>query len=329
MNKILDKEIHEYLQKKWNEVKSGSGIDPHNLMGIFATGKVCHGFGQSIDDIDLVCCYVPTFEELCLNTYRYKYEEKYNNVKMTDFRYLYDLLLKQDSTIMECTFSDYYIINKEYQNAFDKYVFTNRETLFRYNYEIRISNAVKRGQEAAHRYFFGEDKDINDLYEACRIRIACELFLNGSSIENCINLKKDYHINYLQQILNKKICPNLDELELSFNELLNRAKDFCSNEKTKDLMKEILFGLYTIGLTKKRDFKKLLTNNEQKAFDIIKNNLVNGYGYISIVQLTESTNISRPVFKNVLQKMKDSKVAKITNKGVKGTYIEIIDSSIL
>ena len=94
-------------------------------------------------------------------------------------------------------------------------------------------------------------------------------------------------------------------------------------------MKEIMFGLYTIGLTKKRDFKGLLTNNEQKAFDIIKNNLVNGYGYVSIVQLTESTNISRPVFKNVLQKMKDSKVAKITNKGVKGTYIEIIDSSIL
>ena len=76
-------------------------------------------------------------------------------------------------------------------------------------------------------------------------------------------------------------------------------------------------------------FKGLLTNNEQKAFDIIKNNLVNGYGYVSISQLTENNNISRPVFKNVLQKMKDSKVAEVTNKGVKGTYIEVIDSSIL
>ena len=329
MNKISDEEIYKYLQEKWNEVKSGSGIDPHNLMGIFAIGKVCHGFCQDIKDIDLVCCYVPNFEELCLNTYRYKYEERYNNVKMTDFRYIYDLLLKQDLIIMECIFSDYNIINEEYQNAFDKYVYTNRETLFRYNYEIRISNAVKRGQAAAHRYFFWKDKNINDLYEACRIRIACELLLNGSSIENCINLKKDYHINYLQQILNKEICPNLDELELSFNELLDRAKDFCSNEETKNLMKEIMFGLYTIGLTKKRNFKGLLTNNEQKAFDIIKNNLVNGYGYVSIAQLTENNNISRPVFKNVLQKMKDSKVAEVTNKGVKGTYIEVIDSSIL
>lgn len=298
-------------------------------MGIFAIGKVCHGFGQDIRDIDLVCCYIPTFEELCLNTYHYEYGKKYNNVKMTDFRYLYDLLLKQDLIIMECTFSDYHIINEEYQNAFNKYVFANRETLFRYNYEIRINNAVRRGQAAAHKYFFGKNKDINDLYEACRIRIACELLLNGSSIENCINLKKDYHINYLQQILNKEISPSLDELELSFNELLDRAKDFCSNEETKDLMKEILFGLYTIGLTKKRDFKKLLTSNEQKAFDIIKDNLINGCGYVSIAQLTENNNISRPVFKNVLQKMKDSRVAEIVNKGVKGTYIEVIDSSIL
>ena len=70
------------------------------------------------------------------------------------------------------------------------------------------------------------------------------------------------------------------------------------------------------------DLTKL--ENELKA-----NNLVNGYGYVSIAQLTENNNISRPVFKNVLQKMKDSKVAEVTNKGVKGTYIEIIDSSIL
>lgn len=329
MNKILNKEINEYLKEKWEEVLMGCGIPSHFILGIFAIGKVCYGFEQNLDNIKLVCCYIPSFEELCLNTYSYKYGDSYNGIKMTDFRYLYDLLLQQDSTVMECIFSDYSIINDEYKYAFNKYVFQNREALFRYNYEIRIENAVKRGRAAALRYFEENSKNINDLYEACRIRIACDLFLNGSSLENCINLKKDYHINYLQQILNGNIIPSFEELELSFNELSAKSKEYCSNEETKELMKEILFALYTIGLTKKRDFKILLTNNEQKAFDIIKEQIKSGNGYVSISQLTENSTISRPVFKNVLQKMKDSKVAEVTNKGVKGTYIEVIDSSIL
>lgn len=329
MNKILDKEINEYLQKKWNEIIEGCGIPLHHILGIFAIGKVCYGFGQDLEDIKLVCCYIPTFEELCLNTYKYSYGEQYKKVRMTDFRFLYNLLLQQDCMVMECIFSDYNIINEEYQNTFNKYVSANKETLFRYNYELRVSKAIEKAKAAAHRYFYGEEKDVNDLYEACRIRIACELLLSGSSIENCINLKKDYHINYLQQILNNKIVPTLSELELSFDELLEKSKDYCSNEETKELMEEILFNLYTIGLTKKRDFKKLLTENEQNAFDIIKEKLIEGEGYVSISQLTENNSISRPVFKNVLQKMKDSKVAEIVNKGVKGTYIKIIDSSIL
>lgn len=328
MNLITDNEINNYVQQKWIEIKNKSGIDNQKLMGIFAIGKVCHGFATTLDDMQLVACYVPSFEQLCLNTFPYKYGDKCCGVKMTDFRYIYDLLLQQDITIMECTFTDYKIINDNFKDAFNKYVFINRETLFRYNHELRINNAIKRALDSAHKYYY-EDGNIDDLYEACRIRIACELLLSGTSVENCINLKKDYHINYLKQVLNKEITPSYEELKNDLYELQTKAENLIVQEQTIELMEEILFGLYTVGLTKRKDFKKLLTQNEQKAFDIIKQYLTNGEGYISISTLTEKNSISRPVFKNVLQKMKDSKVAEVINKGVKGTFIQVKDFTIL
>lgn len=301
-------------------------------MGIFVIGKVSYGFAQTIDDIDMVCCYIPTFEELCLNTYRFEYGEYFDGVRMTDFRYIYNLLLEQDRIIMEATFSEYMIINDIYKASFEKYILLNKEVLFHYNNERRIYNATERALQIINKHltaFNQSELKVDDLFEACRIRIACELLLSGTSVENCINLKKDYHINYLNQVLNQEIIPDLNELEKDLYELQERAEKCISNEDTKDLMQELIFNLYTIGLTKKREFIKILTKTEQEAFEIIKSKLDNGSGYISISQLTENGSISRPVFKNVLQKMKDSKVAEVENKGVKGTYIQIIDNSIL
>lgn len=301
-------------------------------MGIFVIGKVNYGFAQTIDDIEMVCCYIPTFEELCLNTYRFRYGECFDGVRMTDFRYIYNLLLEQDRIIMEATFSEYMIINDIYKSSFEKYILMNKEILFHYNNEKRIYNATERALQIINKYrtvFNQNEIKTDDLFEICRIRIACELLLSGTSVENCINFKKDYHINYLNQILNKEIILDLEELEKDLYELREKAEGCVSNEDTKDLMHELIFNLYTIGLTKKREFIKILTKTEQEAFEIIKSKLDNGSGYISISQLTENSSISRPVFKNVIQKMKDSKVAEVENKGVKGTYINIIDCTIL
>ena len=79
-----------------------------------------------------------------------------------------------------------------------------------------------------------------------------------------------------------------------------------------------------------KDFINILTDAEENALDIILDNLNDGYqGNISILQLTTSSGISRSVFKNLLQKMKDNLVAEIENQGTKGTYIKIIDGTIL
>ena len=58
-------------------------------------------------------------------------------------------------------------------------------------------------------------------------------------------------------------------------------------------------------------------------------NVKDGEGIVSISQAVASSNLSRPVFKSVLNKMKDLEIAELTNMGVKGTHIKIIDGVFL
>ena len=57
--------------------------------------------------------------------------------------------------------------------------------------------------------------------------------------------------------------------------------------------------------------------------------VTDGEGIVSISKLVEGGDYSRPVFKSVLNKMKDAEIAELTNMGVKGTHIKIIDGVFL
>lgn len=70
------------------------------------------------------------------------------------------------------------------------------------------------------------------------------------------------------------------------------------------------------------DFFNALTENEKIAFSAIRQEI--GFsGNISIVKMIQKTNLSRPVWTSLLQKMEKFGIAYIKNQGVKGTYIEI------
>lgn len=70
------------------------------------------------------------------------------------------------------------------------------------------------------------------------------------------------------------------------------------------------------------DFYKALTDNEKNAFIAIRET-IGLSGNISIVKMIQKTNISRPVWTSLLQKMEKFGIALVKNQGVKGTYIEI------
>ena len=70
------------------------------------------------------------------------------------------------------------------------------------------------------------------------------------------------------------------------------------------------------------DFFNALTNNEQIALQSIREE-IGLSGNISVVKMIQKTNLSRPVFTSLLQKMEKYNVAIVKNQGVKGTYIEL------
>ena len=190
---------------------------------------------------------------------------------------------------------------------------------------------VKCGLKAINSYIKNNTSD--DIFEACRIRFACELYMSGVSVENCINLKKDYYVDYLEQVKKGNIKPNVEDIKNTFNSILLEEKDFIENEDCKYLIKEFIIELMKVALTdmmQTTDFQTLLTKTEKNALNLILQELKNGYdGNISISNLTEKSSISRPVFKNLLQKMKDNMIAEVDNQGVKGTYIKILDGNLL
>lgn len=75
----------------------------------------------------------------------------------------------------------------------------------------------------------------------------------------------------------------------------------------------------------KDDFFNALTANEKTAFQAIREEI--GFsGNISVVKMIQKTNLSRPVWNSLLQKMEKYDVATIKNQGVKGTNIVIKES---
>lgn len=126
--------------------------------------------------------------------------------------------------------------------------------------------------------------------------------------------------------------PNIEEVEQDLQRMVNMADGAEVHPEQEELVKSCIVEIMKIALTKtinKNEFLSALTDTEKSALKVIMQHLIDGEGAVSITQLTNETNISRPVFKSVLQKLKDMEIAEINNMGVKGTYINIIDGAFL
>lgn len=333
MNKVLDKEIMNELKEELDYIYSI--YNEKQILGIFTYGKMNYGFGETMEDLNTLICYLPTFEEICLVTPKtlekpnIKFKNRY--IKMVDIRLIDSLATEQDSVMMEAFFSEYYIINPKYEKIYNRYIKMNKEAIFHCDKKARVNNIVRAGRKILKEYSKNKDKEL--LFEASLLRIACRLFLDGTSCENCINLKKDYHINYLWQIKEGKTVPNIEEIETDYNTFEEEAKDFKIDLNCYNLIQQGTIEIIKVALNDMNNNTNLLeiiTNTEKEALKAIISKLNKDYeGNISIIQLINQFGISRPVFNSLFQKMKENNCAEIENQGVKGTYIKILDSNLL
>lgn len=337
MNKISDEEIKNIVSDQLDYIYSK--INEKQILGIFTYGKVNYGFARTIDDIKTLIIYLPTFSELCniepniseISEIPYK-----NNmiIKKIDIRGLYNFATLHDGVLVETLSSEYKIINPRYKKIFTKYFLLNKELIFRCNPTKKVETIVAAGLKALNKYE-EDNTDIDSIFKASYLRIAGRLYLDGVSCENCINLRQDYYKNYLWQILNGEMIPDLQEIRCELELLLREVyeQNLTPNIKIKDIINTGSSEILKVSLTDTAQteiFTNKITKLEKQAFDIILSHLSNEYeGFVSVSQLVEESGISRPVFKSILDKMQKNLIAELENKGAKGTYIKIIDGDIL
>ena len=318
MNKISDAEIKNILRMRCEEIKEQIGED--RLFGIFVIGPALYGIAEVSEQIKTIAGYIPTEDDLYFSIPQRKdFVHADGSVTLlTDLRCLLSLFKEQDINIMESIFSDYRIINPRYEEDYIKYILNNKEVIFKYEPYRRIDNAIARGLVAI---------DKKNFVEAARIRFACEEYVNGTSIADCICLKKDFHLRYLESINKGEFEPDIKELKDDYMEILSKAKNMICNYEAETYFKDFI----KIVITKANqdnirvaNILEFLTDKEKQALSIILSKLENGEGTISISKLLEESDISRPVFKSTLNKIEKYYIAEVTNMGVKGTNIKLL-----
>lgn len=322
MNKISDIEIKNILRQRCEEIKNQIGED--RLFGIFVIGKALYGIAEREEDIKTIAGYIPTEDELYLSAPKYQVcihkrgSEEDIKTPLTDLRCLLEKIEQQDLNIMESIFSEYKIINPRYEEEYVKQILDNKEIIFKYKPYNRIYNAINRGYEAIE----------NENYvEACRIRFACQEYVNGASIADCIYLKKDFYLRYLDSIKKEEFAPDLIELKEDYENILTKAKDMICHYEAEIYFKNFIKNTIIKAnqdTTRVTNILEFLTDKERQALKLILSKLDNGEGSISISKLLEESTLSRPVFKSTLDKIEKYCLAEITNMGVKGTYIKLL-----
>lgn len=329
MNRITDKEIQDLVNNQYEYLKNIYGID--RMLGVFVYGKATYGFAETMDDIETVMCYLPTFEELCSNRPETKFIE-YNNktIRITDIRLILKSFLTQTGIAMEATFSQWYRIHPKYEKIFYERIYNNKEIIFRTNQKLRIAEAISQARKELLDY--KQNGNLESLFQACRRRMSANQYINGTSVENCLLLKQDYFVNYLWGVKNGKITPDLNEIEQDFIDMEERAESLHSFQQGDKIIREAIAEIMRLSFTTSiqgDEFIQLLTSTEKIALKALLKELKNTEGNISISQLINDSGVSRPVFKSVMEKMKENEIAEISNMGVKGTFIQLYDNTLL
>jgi hypothetical protein len=327
MNKITDEEIYNYMTEQLEKVEEIYNKD--RIFGIFTYGKVNYGFAETIDDVQLLLYYLPTFEELCIpSTEKVIYAEiPGTKVLRTDLRAVYNLIITQDMSTVETFFVSYKIINPKYEYLYDKYFYKHKTLFDYYNCKLRCQNAINRS-------FIKLDE--NELkgyspeatFEAYRLKIHLEIFLNEGNVDESFRITNESYSYFLWQILEHKVVPNMEQLRAELMELNTRIRELPNNQNKeagdkilKDCLQEVMKVALSYDTSDIEKFSEELTATEYRALQLLVKDFDTNEKDVSISQLIDKTNISRPVYTSLFYKLKESKIAEIDNRGVKGTHI--------
>lgn len=335
----MDKDrIMDRLQEQFDAVTSYYPSD--RLLGIFLYGSQNYNTDLINSDIDSKVIYLPTFEEFCLKRDWLSeeiYMDNQEHIDVKDIRYMREMFMKQNINFIEILYTDYFILNPKYADLFNQYFIDNREDIAHYD---RGKALASISGQLTHTLQQGP-RDDKKLYNALRLCYFLEDYFADISYEQCLKQGEPKH-SELMRLKSGAMFKDADlqsrdmlmqNILVRVGSLVERYKECDSprheaalsalNEGTVALLRASFMELDPEPAVTKDEFKKQLTNAEERAYNSIVNE-IGAEGNISISKLVEQYGISRPVYNNLLNKFKEFKIATVTNMGVKGTFIKIL-----
>ena len=235
-----------------------------------------------------------------------------------DIRYFFNSVENTNSYALETLFSKYYFIAARYKNLFNKYLYENREYISRYNPAERVERCINRVNQLL------QIKSNDSLAEIYRLYISASRYADYKPSSECYSIDSPIAIDFIKRIRKGEIPIDIESIQEDFQKIYDRVKGSEINSEAIKLVKKGILEIMNLAINTDIDietFKKSLTDKEKEAFEIIEKELIDGEGYIKVTQLTYATNISRPVFTNLFQKITQSNIGEVTPAGVKGTKI--------
>lgn len=328
------KTLNEHLKY----AKEQLNLADEQIVGIFLYGSQNYGTDGQNSDVDSHMIVLPTFEDFCLDSKNliskeilFGEQEEHINVK--DIRLYRENLLKQNINFVETLFTEYFILNPMYEDLFKKFFFQEREAIAKLDMRRAVMSI---GHQAIYTLRQKSDED-KKLYNGHRLLFFLQNYITDTPYEECLKPNKHF-LSDLARIkegtYNYIFSKNTvkENLIKEFFEIIEANKDIYSplaetglqavNDGTTAILKKSFEPLFKEKKTSKEEFIKSLTKSELMAYCTITEEI--GYeGTIVISKLVKESGISRPVYNNLLAKMKEHRVAEISNMGVKGTYINI------
>lgn len=135
----MEKTVMDRLREHYNEALQY--FPEKQILGIFLQGSQNYKLDYENSDIDTKLIVIPSFEDICFNKKPKSHthvRENDEHIDFKDIRLMFQTFRKQNVNFVEILFTEFKIINPEYEDLWNKLI-EHKEELARYN----EFNAVK------------------------------------------------------------------------------------------------------------------------------------------------------------------------------------------
>ena len=322
---LKGEEINKQVENIYSFTKDKYG--ENNILGVFVVGNANYNLAEDISELSYLLLTLPTLEQLCFEETNMFFEDILGNtIEVVDLPLLYTYSLKQNQLVMQILITEYFKINPLYKEYFLNEIKPLGDELFVLDKKTGLATAIEDLQYSL--------TDNNNL-EAARLDLTIDNYINGVPLEQCVRIKNTVLLNYLMDIKHQKQEIDIESLMLRITRYKNYVQDLPSMdnnlryEECKKLLKQKIVTLIGRAIQNDKNntdtFLNMFTSREKEALKAIIEHLDDGKGNISLKKIIDECNISRPVFMNVINKIKNAGAAEVINQGAKGTYFNILN----